>query len=85
MQKRLLILGGSDFQIPFVKRAKEMGLFVGVVDFNENAPRISLVSILLDIFFGGGTVASQCCVNICYATVNQRYIYIPTFLKFRLP
>ena len=38
MQKRLLILGGSDFQIPFVKRAKEMGLFVGVVDFNVNAP-----------------------------------------------
>ena len=38
MQKRILILGGADFQIPFIKKAKEKGLYVGVVDINANAP-----------------------------------------------
>ena len=38
MQKRILILGGADFQIPFIKKAKEKGLYVGVVDINTNAP-----------------------------------------------
>ena len=27
-----------------------------VPDFNENTPRISLVSIILDIFFAGGKI-----------------------------
>lgn len=35
--KRLLILGGADFQTPFIKKAKEYGLYVGVVDINANA------------------------------------------------
>lgn len=38
MQKRLLILGGADFQIPFIKKAKDKGLYVGVVDINADAP-----------------------------------------------
>lgn len=36
--KRLLILGAPVFQIPIVKKAKEMGLFVGIVDIDSNAP-----------------------------------------------
>ena len=28
MQKRLLVLGGSQFQIPLIKRAKSEGYFV---------------------------------------------------------
>lgn len=38
MQKRLLVLGGSQFQIPLIKRAKSEGYFVGVFDISETAP-----------------------------------------------
>ena len=34
---KILILGGSILQLPAIKKAKEMGLYVGVVDFNPNA------------------------------------------------
>lgn len=36
MKKRLLVLGGSQFQIPLIKRARNKGLTVGVLDINEN-------------------------------------------------
>lgn len=36
--KRLLILGGSEFQIPLIKRAKKKGYYIGVIDINEDAP-----------------------------------------------
>ena len=40
-KKRILILGASDFQMPAIIKAKEMGLFVGVVDINPTAVGIS--------------------------------------------
>ena len=36
--KRLLILGASIFQVPFIRRAKDMGLYVGVIDINPKSP-----------------------------------------------
>ena len=38
MKKRLLILGGSHFQVPFIMKAKELGAYVGVVDIKKDAP-----------------------------------------------
>lgn len=38
--KKLLVLGGSEFQIHLLKTAKEMGLYVCVVDINEDAPAL---------------------------------------------
>lgn len=38
MKKRLLLLGGPVFQKPVVEKAKEMGLYVGVIDINAHAP-----------------------------------------------
>ena len=35
--KKLLIVGASILQVPAIKKAKEMGLIVGVVDYNANA------------------------------------------------
>lgn len=35
--KKLLILGASILQLPAIKKAKEMGLYVAVADFNPNA------------------------------------------------
>lgn len=43
MQKRLLVLGGSQFQIPLIKRAKSEGYFVGVFDKNMLIIFIQLV------------------------------------------
>lgn len=37
-KKRVLFLGAPIFQIPVVQKAKEMGLFVGIVDINKDAP-----------------------------------------------
>lgn len=36
--KRLLILGGPIFQRPIIRKAKQMGLEVGVVDINPDSP-----------------------------------------------
>lgn len=36
--KRILFLGGPVFQIPIIQKAKEMGLYVGVIDINLDAP-----------------------------------------------
>lgn len=38
MKKRLLLLGGPVFQKPVIKKAREMGLHVGVIDINADAP-----------------------------------------------
>lgn len=35
--KRLFIIGASILQLPAIQKAKEMGLYVGVADFNPNA------------------------------------------------
>lgn len=35
--KRLLIIGASILQLPAIKRAKELGYYVGVVDYNPQA------------------------------------------------
>lgn len=45
--KKLLIFGGGVFQVPFVQRAKEMGLYVGLVDINIAAP----AKDFCDVFF----------------------------------
>lgn len=52
--KRLLVLGASIAQIPFIKTAKRMGCYVGVVDYNPEAPAIEFAdeyfqSSLLDV------------------------------------
>lgn len=37
INKRLMVVGASILQVPAIKKAKEMGLTVGVVDYNPNA------------------------------------------------
>lgn len=38
--KKLLILGASIAQIPFIKTAKQLGYLVGIADYNNVAPAI---------------------------------------------
>ena len=35
--KKILIIGASILQLPAIKRAKEMGFYVGVIDYNPEA------------------------------------------------
>lgn len=50
--KRLLIIGASILQLPGIKKAKEMGMYVGVVDYNPRAVGIPYA----DEFFEVSTV-----------------------------
>lgn len=53
--KRLLIIGASYLQLPAIQKAKEMGLYVGVVDFNPDAVGISAA----DEYFNISTIDEE--------------------------
>ncbi len=50
--KKLLIVGASILQLPAIKRAKELGYYVGVIDYNPNAVGISFA----DTYFNVSTI-----------------------------
>ena len=50
--KKLLIIGASILQLPAIKKAKEMGLYVGVADFNPEAVGIKYA----DEYFNASTI-----------------------------
>ncbi len=50
--KKLLIIGASILQLPAIKKAKEMGYYVGVVDYDPNAVGIEYA----DEFFNVSTI-----------------------------
>lgn len=50
--KRLMIVGASALQLPAIVKAKEMGLYVGVADFNPHAVGIQYA----DEFFNASTM-----------------------------
>lgn len=58
--KRLFIIGASDFQMPAIIEAKQMGLYVGVADFNPNAVGVSYA----DEYFNVSTIDEE---GICAA------------------
>lgn len=53
--KRLLIIGASILQLPAILKAKEMGLYVGVADFNPQAIGISYA----DEYFNVSTIDEE--------------------------
>lgn len=50
--RKILIVGASDFQLPAIIKAKEMGLYVGVADINPNAVGVPYA----DQFFNVSTI-----------------------------
>lgn len=40
--KKLLIIGASVLQVPAIRKAKELGYYVGVLDINPNAPGMKM-------------------------------------------
>lgn len=55
MSKRLLIIGASILQLPAIKKAKEMGLYVAVADYNPAAVGIPFV----DEYFNVSTIDEE--------------------------
>lgn len=53
--KRLLIIGASHLQLPAIQKAKDMGLYVGVVDFNPEAVGIPVA----DEYFNISTIDEE--------------------------
>lgn len=47
--KRLFIIGASILQLPAIQKAKEMGLYVAVADFNPNAIGISYADVFYEV------------------------------------
>ena len=45
MVKKIMILGGGERQLPLIKKAKELGLYVVLCDFRDNVPGIALSDI----------------------------------------
>ncbi len=58
--KKILIIGASILQLPAIKKAKEMGFYVGVVDYNPNAVGVSFA----DEFFCVSTIDIQGVVKV---------------------
>lgn len=50
--RKLLIIGASILQVPAIKKAKEMGFYVGVIDYNPNAVGVPMA----DQFFNVSTI-----------------------------
>ena len=58
--KKLLIIGASILQLPAIKKAKEMGLYVAVLDFNPNAVGIPFA----DEYFNASTMDENAVLKV---------------------
>lgn len=58
--KRVLIIGASVLQLPAIRKAKELGYYVGVADYNPNAVGVSEA----DEYFNVSTIDIDGVVNI---------------------
>ena len=58
--RKLLIIGASILQLPAIKKAKEMGFYLGVVDYNPNAVGVPLA----DEFFCVSTIDIEGVVQV---------------------
>lgn len=63
--KRLFIIGASILQLPAIKRAKELGFYVGVADFNPEAVGIPFA----DEYFNVSTIDEE---SVCEAAKEFR-------------
>lgn len=58
--KRILILGASVLQVPAIRRAKELGYYVGVIDYNSDAVGVCEA----DEFFNVSTIDIEKVVQV---------------------
>ena len=77
--KRLLIIGASVLQLPAIIKAKEMGFYVGVVDYNPNAIGIAYA----DEFFEVSTIDIEGVANTAKAFAPDGIMTLATDMPMR--
>lgn len=77
--KRLLIVGASVLQLPGILKAKEMGLFVGVADYNPKAIGIQYA----DEFFNASTMDEDAVLDAALKFKPDGIITLATDMPMR--
>ena len=77
--KKLLIIGASILQVPAIKKAKEMGYYVGVVDYNPDAVGVSFA----DKYFNVSTIDVDAVVETAKAFKPEGIVTLATDMPMR--
>lgn len=77
--KKLLIIGASVLQLPGIIKAKEMGLHVGVVDYNPQAVGIAYA----DEYFNASTMDEEAVVKAAEAFLPDGIMTLATDMPMR--
>ncbi len=77
--KRVLIIGASILQLPAIQKAKELGYYVGVADYNPQAISISYA----DEYFNVSTIDIEGVVNVAKAFQPNGIITLATDMPMR--
>ena len=77
--KRLMIVGASVLQLPAILKAKEMGLYVGVADFNPNAIGVPFA----DEFFNASTMDEDAVLEAALQFKPDGIVTLATDLPMR--
>lgn len=77
--KKLLIIGASILQLPAIKKAKEMGLYVAVLDFNPNAIGIPYA----DEYFNASTMDEDAVMEVAKTFCPDGIMTLATDMPMR--
>jgi len=77
--KKILIIGASILQLPAIIKAKELGYYVGVVDYNPNAVGIAYA----DKYFNVSTIDEDGIVNVAKEFVPDGIMTLATDMPMR--
>lgn len=77
--KKILIIGASNLQLPAIIKAKELGYFVGVVDYNPKAVGI----LYSDAFFEVSTIDIDGVTNVAKTFLPDGIMTIATDMPMR--
>lgn len=77
--KKLLIIGASILQLPAIKKAKEMGLYVAVVDYNPNAIGIRYA----DEYFNASTMDENAVLEVAKSFKPDGIMTLSTDMPMR--
>lgn len=77
--KRLLIIGASVLQVPAMRKAKEMGLYVAVADYNPNAVGITLA----DEYYNVSTIDEEGIYKVAKAFKADGIMTLATDMPMR--
>ena len=77
--KKLLIIGASVLQLPAIKKAKEMGYYVGVIDYDPSAVGIEFA----DEYFNVSTIDIEGVTNTAKAFCPDGIVTLATDMPMR--